>query len=335
MKRIIVLAFIVAILTAPGVAGAWDNQFHIQMVKDAVALCPTELRIFLKDNINALLLGATDPDITISTPIGYAYGYRQHYYIPDGDKGDGPYEVKTLSLSVIDLLSADFPDTQLIARRMGMVSHFIADSLQPRRYIGLAPNYPKDFIAEAYRSKEVAYLPVIYNGYNPIYDFSGDLKTFAKSLWYQNPTDDQYYDMAVNYIVDVWVTIWEKSGKQSGEIIATGSMIRPEIVKEDAGPATVFSPSEVLDLKAFGETGSTTGTYDESTFDINKYGTENQPPGETGTEEAPLEKKSPEEIENATGTPPPTGTTNPPEDETETPPADETPFEEDETGSTP
>ena len=91
-------------------AGAWDNQFHIQMVKDAVALCPTELRIFLKDNINALLLGSTDPDITISTPIGYAYGYRQHYYIPDGDKGDGPYEVKTLSLSVIDLLSADFPD---------------------------------------------------------------------------------------------------------------------------------------------------------------------------------------------------------------------------------
>ena len=70
---------------------------------------------------------------------------------------------------------------------MGMVSHFIADSLQPRRYIGLAPNYPKDFIAEAYRSKEVAYLPVIYNGYNPINDFSGDLKTFAKEPLVSKP----------------------------------------------------------------------------------------------------------------------------------------------------
>jgi hypothetical protein len=333
MKRIIVLAFITVVLAVSGTAGAWDNQFHFQMVKDAVALCPAELRTFLKDNINAVLLGAGDPDITISTPIGYAYGYRQHYYIPDGNKGDAPDEVESLSRSIIDLLSADFPDRQLIARRMGMVSHFVADSLQPRRYIGMAPSYPKDFIAEAYRSPDVTYLPVIYNGFNPINDFSGELKAFAKDLWYQNPTDDQYYDMAVNFIVDVWISIWEKSGKQSGEMIATGSMIRPEVVKDAAKPATVFSPSEVLDLKAFGEAGTGTGTYDESTFDINKYGEEKA--AEPGSGEAPLEKKSPEEIENATGTPPPTGATTPPEGETQTPPGDETPFEEDETGTAP
>ncbi len=335
MKRIVVLTCIVAILTMPGIAGAWDNQFHIQMDKDAVALCPTQLRLFLKDNIDAVLLGASDPDIIISTPIGYAYGYRQHYYIPDGDKGDGPSEVKTLSRSVIDLLSDDFPDGQLIARRMGMISHFIADSLQPRRYIGLAPNYPKDFIAGAYRSNEVAYLPVIYNGYNPIDDFSGDLKTFAKDLWYRNPTDDQYYDMAVNFIVDTWISIWEKSGKQSGEMIVTGSRIRPEVAKKEVNPATVFSPSEVLDLKALGEAGGPTDTYDESTFDINKYGKGYQPTAEAGTEEAPLEKRSPEEIENATGTPPPAGVTNEPGGETGPPPSDETPAGGDETGTTP
>jgi len=335
MKRIIVLAFIAAILVPPSVAGAWDNKFHAQMVKDAVALCPAQLRTFLKDNIDAVLLGSSDPDITISTPIGYAYGYRKHYYIPESDRGDGPDEVKSLCLSVIDLLSADFPDRRLIARRMGMVSHFIADSLQPRRYIGLSPNYPKDYIAEAYRSKDVAYLPVIYNGYNPIGDFSGDLKTFAKNFWYRNPTDDQYYDMAVNFIVDVWISVWESSDKQPGEPVAAGSMIRPEVARAESEPETVFSPSEVLDLKGFGDIAGPTDTYDESTFDINKYGTEKEPTGEGGTEEAPLEKKSPEEIENATGTPPPAETTTPPEGETETPPAEETPFETDETGSTP
>ena len=333
MKRKVVLACILAVFVMPGVAGAWDNQFHIQMVKDAVALCPTQLRTFLKENIGGVLHGAVDPDITISTPIGYAYGYRQHYYIPETDKGDGPDEVKRLSLSVVDLLSDNFPDRQLIARRMGLVSHFIADCLEPKPYIGLAPNYPKDFIAEAYRSNEVAYLPVIFNGYNPIDDFSADLKTHAKELWYQNLADDQYYDMAVNYIVDVWISIWEKSGKSSGDMVVTGSMIRPEVAKEAAKPTAVFSPSDVLDLNVLGETTGTTGTYDESTFDIDKYGKEKEPTGET--EEAPLEKKSPEEIENATGTPPPTPGTTQPETETETPPAEDTPAEGDETGTTP
>jgi len=331
MKRKVVLACVLAVFLLPGAAGAWDNQFHLQMVKDAVALCPTQLRTFLKENIGGVLHGAVDPDITISTPIGYAYGYRQHYYIPETDKGNGPDEVERLSLSVVDLLSDNFPDPQLIARRMGLVSHFIADSLEPKPYIGLAPNYPKDFIAEAYRTKEVAYLPVIYNGYNPTDDFSGDLKTLAKELWYQNLTDSQYYDMAVNHIVDVWISIWEKSGKSSGDMVVTGSMIRPEVAKETAKPTTVFSPSDVLDLNVLGETTGTTGTYDENTFDIDKYGKEKEPTGET--EEAPLEKKSPEEIENATGTPPPTPGTGQPE--TETPPAEETPAEGDETGTTP
>jgi hypothetical protein len=334
MKRKVVLACILAVFVMPGVAGAWDNQFHIQMVKDAVALCPTQLRTFLKENIGGVLHGAVDPDITISTPIGYAYGYRQHYYIPETDKGDGPDEVERLSLSVVDLLSSNFPDRQLIARRMGLVSHFIADCLEPKPYIGLAPNYPRDFIAEAYRSSEVAYLPVIFNGYNPIDDFSADLKTHAKELWYQNLTDDQYYDMAVNFIVDSWISIWEKSGKSSGEMVVTGSMIRPEVAREAAKPTTVFSPSDVLDLNVLGETGGATGgTYDESTFDIDKYGKEKEPTGET--EEAPLEKKSPEEIENATGTPPPSPGTTQPETETETPPAEDTPAEGDETGTTP
>jgi hypothetical protein len=327
MKGKFVLACVLTILVAPGLAGAWDSQFHVQMVKDAVPLCPTELRKFLKENIDAVLLGSTDSDITISTPIGYAYGYRQHYYIADADKGDGPETVRSLALSVIDLLSKNFPDRQLIARRMGMVSHFVADSLQPKSYIGLAPNYPKDFLAEAYRSKDITYLPVIYNGFNPIGDFSGDLKAFAKDLWYRNTTDDQYYDMSVNYIVDVWISVWEKSGRTSGEMVAAGSRIRPEITRGETEPTAVFSPSEVLDLKALGEAGGATGIYDESTFDINKYGKENRPTPEAGTEEAPLEKKSPEEIENATGTPPPTGTTPPSEEETSTPPSEETPSE--------
>ncbi len=317
MKKRLIGVCLIAFLSLPGLASAWDNEFHVQMVKDAIALCPTELKKFLNNNSDAVITGAKDPDITISAPIGYAYGYRKHYYIPEGDRGDGPDEVKALSVSTIDLLSRHFPDTELIGRRMGMISHFIGDSLEPKRYVGLAPNYPKDFIKEQFRSKDVTYLPVIYNGYNPIDDFSGDLKTIAKNFWYQNTTDDQYYDVAVNSIVDTWTTIWEKAGRPSGDFVATGSRIRPEVPPEVAKPAAVFSPSELLDLKTLGETGTTgtTGTYDEKTFDIDKYGKGKELTPQANTGEAPLESTTnPGAIENATGTPPPPGATTPPEE---------------------
>jgi hypothetical protein len=324
-KRVICIVMFLAVVF-PGVASAWDKEFHVQMVKDAVALCPVELKKFLKDNIDAVVYGAQDPDNTITTPIGYAYGYRKHYYIPEGDKGDAPDEVRALALSVIDLISQNYPDTQLIGRRLGMVSHFVADSLEPRRYIGLAPNYPKEFVAEQFRTKDATYLPVIYNGYTPIIDFSGDLKALARNLWYQNPSDDRYYDMAVNFIADTWITIWERAGKPSGEMVATGSRIRPEVPKREAAPTAIFSPSDMLDLKGIGEaTGP--ATYDEKSFDLDKYGKSKTMTPEATGEEAPLEKPTPEEIEKATGTPPPPGVTTPPGGDAGTPPG-ETPAEE-------
>jgi hypothetical protein len=314
MKKCVISIVMLLAVTVPGVASAWDNEFHVQMVKDAVALCPVELKKFLKENIDAVLYGAQDPDNTITTPIGYAYGYRKHYYIPEGDKGEAPDEVRTLALSVIDLISQNSPDTQLIGRRLGMVSHFVADALEPRRYIGLAPNYPKDFVPEQFRTKDVTYFPVIYNGYTPVIDFSGDLKALARNLWYQNPTDERYYDMAVNFIVDTWITIWERAGKPSGEMVATGSRIRPEIPKHETAPTAIFSPSNVLDLKGLGEAPGP-ATYDEKSFDLEKYGkTKTMTPEATGEE--PLERKTPEEIEKATGTPPPPGVTTPPGGET-------------------
>lgn len=261
---------------------AWENKYHVQMIKDAVALCPKELRIFLKENIEATINGAIEPDKIISSPSGYAYGYRKHYYIPEGDKGDAPYEVKKISLSVIDLLLEDFPDKSLIAYRMGLVSHYVADAIQPKRYIGEAPNYPVEYLIEE------SSLTVAYNGYNPIRDYSGDLKDFAADIWYRDLTDEELYDLAVNFIVDVWTSIWEDSGLPMGESIIIGSMIRPVPPgKKEATISTIFEPSTYFDLEKLGETE----VFDEKSFDLEKYGEEKSLEilVETeGTEEAPL-----------------------------------------------
>ena len=269
---------------------AWENTYHVQMIKDAVALCPKELRIFLKKNIEATINGAIEPDKVISSPSGYAYGYRKHYYIPEEDKGDAPYEVKKISLSIIDLLLEDFPDKSLIAYRMGLVSHYVADTIQPKRYIGVAPNYPVEYLIEE------SSLTVTYNGYNPIRDYSGDLKDFASDIWNRDLTDEELYDLAVNFIVDVWTSIWEDSGLPMGESIIIGSVIRPvPFEKGESSISTIFEPSTYFDLEKLGETE----VFDEKSFDLEKYG-EEKPFGSSveleGTEEAPLSTELSDEV---------------------------------------
>lgn len=284
MKAKIFLALIIFTIIFSINAIAWENQYHVQMVKDAIALCPYELRNFLKQNIDATINGATEPDKVISTPSGYAYGYRKHYYIPEGDKGEAPSEAKMISLSVIDLLLEDFPDKSLIAYRMGLVSHYVADAIEPKRYIGVAPNYPLEYLIDE------SSLTVIYNGYNPIRDYSDDLKNFVADIWYQDLTDEELYDLAVNFIVDVWTSIWEDSGLPMGESIIIGSVIRPVPTKrEEETVTTIFEPSTYFDLEKLGETE----VFDEKTFDLEKYGQEKELglPSETteeGTEEESL-----------------------------------------------
>ncbi|MEJ2068358.1 MAG: hypothetical protein P8Y09_10535, partial [Deltaproteobacteria bacterium] len=140
-------------------------------------------------------------------------------------------------------LSKRSPESDMIARRMGLLCSYAADSIQPKRYIGVAPTYPLDYLVSEKR------LTITYNGHNAIDDFSSDLKSFVRGTWNQDLTDEQYYDLAVNYIVDVWVTIWEKAGLPPGEMVAVGSQIRPvpkEILEAEKTP---IKPDAYFDLE--------------------------------------------------------------------------------------
>ncbi|GEM_PF-1796706 len=234
------VVLVVLMISAP-VTYAWDNEVHTQMVKDAIALCPKELRIFLKQNINSVIYGSRELNISLSSPTSYGYNYRKSYYVPEGERGTAPDEAKIISNTVIELLSKKSPDEDLIARRMGLICSYIADSIQPKRYIGVAPNYPLDYLVNEKR------LTVTYNGHNAVEDFSKDLKDLVRGTWDKDLTDEQYYDLAVNIIVDSWVTIWEKAGLPPGQIIAAGSQIRPiskdveaAVNRKPVRPATYF-----------------------------------------------------------------------------------------------
>jgi len=244
MKTKIVLIVIVSIFIITPGAYAWDNSVHEQMVKDAIALCPKELRLFLKQHIDLVINGSKEPTIALTSPTSYAYGYRNSYYVPYEEKGNAPNETKIVALSVIDLLSKKSQEEDLIARRMGLICSYASDSIQPKRYIGVAPNYPLDYLVEEKR------LTITYNGHNAIDDFSTDLKSLVKGTWDKDLTDEQYYDLAVNYIVDAWVTIWEKSGLPPGEMIAIGSQIRP-VSKKDLEEAEekMDRPEAYFDLE--------------------------------------------------------------------------------------
>jgi hypothetical protein len=250
MKVKVVLVFIITIFIFTPTAYSWDNSVHEQMVKDAIALCPKELRLFLKQHINMVIYGSQEPIIALTSPTSYAYGYRNSYYIPDEEKGTAPNEVKVIALSVIDLLSKGSPEADLIARRMGLICSYASDSIQPKRYIGVAPNYPLDYLVEEKR------LSIIYDGHSAVDDFSLDLKRLAKGVWDKDFSDEQYYNLAVNYIVDVWVTIWEKGGLPPGEMIVIGSQIRPipkdvlEAKKQPIKPETLFDLEKLEEYNA-------------------------------------------------------------------------------------
>lgn len=243
MKGKIFVAAVVALLVlAPGVY-AWDNDVHTQMVKDAIALCPKELKIFLKQHINSVIQGSRELNLSLTSPTSYGYNYRKSYYVPDGERGTAPDELKLISHSVIELLSKRSQEKDLIARRMGMICSYAADSIQPKRYIGVAPDYPLDYLVNEKR------LTITYNGHNAVNDFSNDLKKFVRGTWNQDLTDEQYYDLAVNFVVDVWVTIWEKAGLPPGEMIAVGSQIRPIPRAVLEAEKTPLKPDTYFDLE--------------------------------------------------------------------------------------
>jgi len=263
MRSKTVALAIVCLIFLSSPAFGWDSEYQVQMVKDAIALCPYELRVFMSTYIEDVIEGAVDPNMVLATPNGYAYNYRKHYYIPEGDKGDAPDEVEKLALSVMELLMEDIDEKNVIAYRMGMISHYVANSIQPKRYIGVAPRYPLEFLITE------SYLTVTYDGFHSIVNYSDDLKGFVDYIWYKNLTDDDYYNAAVNFIVDTWTTIWGKSGLPFGEMVVIGSKIRPEPVEVvDEESDTVFEPSVYFDLEKLGESE----VYDESS--IEEYETE-------------------------------------------------------------
>lgn len=292
MKIKVVFSLIIIVMAFTSGASAWDNEVHKQMVKDAVVLCPYELREFLKEYLDSTIKGAIEPDILISTPGGYAYGYSKHYYIPDGDRGLAPEEVEKLSISIIELINDGFIERGHIAYRMGLVSHYVADAIEPKEYIGIAPNYPNDFLVKKLN------LSVTYNGYIPIGDFSSDLKNYVAGIWYQDLTVEEYYDHAVNYIVDVWTSIWEKGGMPLGELVAVGSAIRPKPPEKEEIVKPVFSPTSVFDINTL------TDVYTDKDLEGEESeGTEDEGIGEGGTTEGAGEG------EDTTGSEtPPTGT---------------------------
>jgi len=258
---LVILGVLFSPFFSPNAFG-WDNSYHANMVKDAIALCPRDLKEFLKNNYEDVIKGALEPDTVIISPATYAYNYRKHYYIPEKDKGSAPAEVKEIALSTIDLIVEGISQRALVAFRMGVISHYVADGIEPKRMIGKAPNYLGKF------SIVGTYLTVNYDGYNTVFDYEQDLKNIASGTWNRDLTDDEYYDIAVNTIVDYWMSVWSEGGMTLGEMVTAGSRIRPAPEeKAETGPVTTKELSELFNLEKIGDTE----VYNDKTFDLEKH----------------------------------------------------------------
>jgi hypothetical protein len=183
--KIFVLILLVAFVFPTGNSFAFKSLTRDQLIYDAIEFCPAELKEYLRSNL-----------ATVST--GMHYKERHHRGIN----------------SLIDPY-----DTELIYQHaFGVLGCFLAETISPDDY-----KTPEHLIPET----------VQYDGYQQIEPAS--VKPHITSLIenYRIPCQnrmekqvtDQLYNVALNEIVDYWVSAWESGGNQAGMFASVGEEI--------------------------------------------------------------------------------------------------------------
>ena len=200
----ICVLLIFSVLILPDISMAFKRDTRCQILKDAIYMSPEPLREYLVKNFqevhdgmhfidrNRSLVSANDQD-------GMPRFARMHY--------------KNLGKM---LKKATFEDDYNAARSFGLVACFVAETISPDNY-----RTSNKLIADKFK----------YDGYhkinNIIENLAGLIETYR--IPYQGvatrKVTDYLYAVAVNEIVDYWVSIWVASGRNPGKLRPTGFLI--------------------------------------------------------------------------------------------------------------
>lgn len=199
-KIFAILLFVVLIFPA-GNSFAFKSLTRDQLVYDAIEFCPAELKAYLRSNL-----------ATISSGMHFKERHRSGSYSID------PYDSELVYQHLIEDLRDGKYNEFNTAHAFGVLACFLAETVSPDNY-----KTPDHFIPEK----------VQYDGYQQV--DTANVKPHITSLIenYRIPCKnrmkkeitDQLYNIALNEIVDYWVSAWEAGGNHAGMFTSVGEEI--------------------------------------------------------------------------------------------------------------
>ncbi|MCK5206138.1 MAG: hypothetical protein KAR15_19790 [Desulfobacterales bacterium] len=205
-KLLKILAFFlfVVLIFPTGNSFAFKSLTRDQLVYDAIEFCPAELKAYLLDNL-----------ATVSSGMHFKERHRHGSYLID------PYDTELVYHHLIKDLKEGKYNEFNTAHAFGVIACFLAETISPDNYRTPSHLIPND---------------VSYDGYQEVGDVKSNISGLIENYRIpyrrrmQKKITDQLYKVAVNEIVDYWVSAWEASGYQTGRFADTGKKINHRIV---------------------------------------------------------------------------------------------------------
>ncbi|PLY06310.1 MAG: hypothetical protein C0622_00990 [Desulfuromonas sp.] len=197
---VLFIAAIFVLLQIPSPALAFKSSVRCQMIRDAIAFAPAELQLYLVSNFDAVHKGIHLVDLNSSQI-----------------KEFNPYDAEKVYLALIENIRQEQLCSYNTAHRFGVLAGYLAESVSPSRHSELRDLIPGK---------------ILYDGQHPVQDIRSSLSRIVRD--YRNPylgkkrreVTDFLYTVAVNEIVDHWVSAWQAGGLDAGEIKMAGFDIR-------------------------------------------------------------------------------------------------------------
>lgn len=200
--KIFAILLFVALIFPPGNSVAFKSLTRDQLVYDAIEFCPAELKAYLRSNL-----------ATISSGMHFKERHRSGL-----NTSIDPYDSELVYQHLIkDLRDGKYNEFNT-AHAFGVLACFLAETISPDNYKTPSHLIPEKVEYDGHQQVEITSVKPHITNLIENYRIPCQ-KRMKKEI------TDQLYNVAVNEIVDYWVSAWEAGGYQAGLFASVGEEI--------------------------------------------------------------------------------------------------------------
>ncbi len=200
--KILFFLALAVIVSYPGNGLAFKSLTRDQLVYDAIEFSPPELKEYLLSNM-----------ATVSAGMHFKERHRHSPY------SINPYDTEMVYQNLIKDLKDGRHEDFNTAHAFGVLACFLAETISPDDYKTPAHLIPEKVEYDGFQRVDTVSVKPHIDGL--IKDYRLPCRQRMK-----REITDRLYNVAVNEIVDYWISAWEASGYQPGMLTRAGQQIR-------------------------------------------------------------------------------------------------------------